>query len=79
MSPQCMAPWCFDNHEQFSEWYRLTAISCEAATVCDDCTPEFKARMKSEQRCDDYKWQALEFTARSGMPRIRELKEPQNG
>jgi hypothetical protein len=74
-SPSCIAPWCFDSHEQFTEWYQLAVRSREAASVCDDCTPEFKARMKRERRCDDYKWQVLEFTSRSRAPR----KEAANG
>lgn len=78
-TPSCMAPWCFDGHAQFTEWYRLAVRSREAAVICEDCTPAYKARMKRDHRCDDYKWQVLEFTPFKVSPRVKQLEEKANG
>ncbi len=78
-SPSCVAPWCFDSHQQFTEWFRLAVRSREPAVVCEDCTPEYKAQMKQANRCDSDKWQVLEFTPHSTSPRLKKLEVKVNG
>lgn len=46
-------PECFQSENQFMEWRGLAIKSNlkSRASVCVDCTPEYKTQMLSEDRC----------------------------
>ena len=48
-------PECFSSKKQFLEWKRLARASNlkSRASVCIDCTPEYKTRMMQEDRCSE--------------------------
>jgi len=48
-------PECFSSKKQFLEWKRLARASnlISRASVCVDCTPEYKTRMMQEDRCSE--------------------------
>lgn len=45
-------PKCFDNYSQYRGWMWMRKQCYDhKATVCTDCTPEYKAQMLIERRC----------------------------
>lgn len=50
-----LAPDCFRDYEQYVEWLRLARLAKESCTICEDCKPEYKAKMIEKQRCHE-KW-----------------------
>jgi hypothetical protein len=54
IEPVYGTPKCFHNHQQFVIWMAAARNTggCFEASYCTDCTPEYKARMLAEKRCD---------------------------
>lgn len=46
-----MAPDCFRDYTQYSEWLGLARLAKEPCTICEDCLPSYKMKMVTEQRC----------------------------
>ena len=48
-------PPCFESADQFTDWKKFARASAfdSAASVCADCTPEYKDRMMKEDRCSE--------------------------
>lgn len=46
-------PSCFDSQEQFISWLQRCsgAVPAPSLAWCEDCTPEYQARMKRHGRC----------------------------
>ena len=46
-------PKCFENDKQFTGWvtYARQAKPAPAHSFCEDCTPDFQAKMIREKRC----------------------------
>lgn len=53
-------PACFTPGEM-AEWLRLTRLAKEGATVCEDCCTEGRKRLMKEGKCEQAKWQLVEF------------------
>jgi hypothetical protein len=51
-------PKCFDSDEQYARWHIAAVDSVRGKLVkrwliCEDCTPEYKARMLDVGRCEN--------------------------
>ena len=45
-------PACFDSNEQFRSWQNVyKAAKPGQSQYCEDCTPEYKAKMLEQLRC----------------------------
>lgn len=53
-----MAPDCFRDYEQYSEWLKLARASKEPCTICEDCLDCYKKEMKLQQRCH-FEWHSV--------------------
>lgn len=45
-------PRCFETKEQFVAWREAARLAYAHYGPCTDCTPEYQARMKEENRCE---------------------------
>ena len=52
--PADATPKCFYNRPQFVSWLKEAKHShgCNEAAFCTDCTPEYKAKMLAQNRCE---------------------------
>lgn len=48
-------PDCFRDYNQYAEWLRMARLAKESCTICEDCRPEYKAKMVAQERCHE-KW-----------------------
>lgn len=46
-------PDCFESELQFNLWKGEAYRAKEQATICEDCTAEFKAKMTAQGRCHE--------------------------
>ena len=46
-----MTPACFPSQSDYQAWRDPARIAREPATICDDCTPAYRAQMMAERRC----------------------------
>lgn len=46
-----IAPDCFKDYKQYSEWLGLARLAKEACTICEDCREEYQTEMKLQERC----------------------------
>ena len=46
-------PDCFESELQFNLWKGEAYRAKEQAVICEDCTPEYKAKMMSQSRCHE--------------------------
>ena len=46
-------PDCFDSEHQFNLWKGEAYRAKEQASICEDCTKEYKAKMVSQGRCHE--------------------------
>lgn len=46
-------PDCFESEYQFNLWKGEAYRAKEQATICEDCTKEYKAKMMSQGRCHE--------------------------
>lgn len=54
-----IAPDCFKDYDQYSEWLRLARLAKEQCTICEDCSSGYKLKMMNEQRCHE-KWHSVQ-------------------
>ena len=55
-----MAPDCFRDYEQYSEWLGLARLAKQECTICEDCTKGYKEKMIAERRCHE-KWHSVQI------------------
>lgn len=53
-----MSPDCFKDFNQYGEWLRLARLAKESCTICEDCTMQYKAKMKAQSRCHE-EWHSV--------------------
>ena len=46
-------PDCFESEIQFNLWKGEAYRAKEQAVICEDCTDQYKAKMKSQSRCHE--------------------------
>jgi len=46
-----MAPDCFRDYTEYSEWLGLARAAKERCTICEDCDKEYQTKMKLQERC----------------------------
>ena len=53
MATNKTTPNCFENAKQFAGWVAYARMSqpAPAHSYCEDCTPDFQAKMIREKRC----------------------------
>ncbi len=45
-------PPCFHSEREYGEWKALLVRSMEkGVTICDDCTNDYREKMKAQSRC----------------------------
>lgn len=45
-------PHCFNSEREYEQWKALLVRSMEkGVTICDDCTKEYRQKMKEQSRC----------------------------
>lgn len=44
-------PLCFVDLKQYTQWRAMAVRANETATICMDCSPLYKSRMKALNRC----------------------------
>jgi hypothetical protein len=54
-----IAPDCFRDYNQYSEWLGLARAAKEECTICGDCTSSYKIKMVTEQRCHE-QWHSVQ-------------------
>ena len=65
-------PDCFASAQQFREWRLMAIRAKEAVSICDDCSAQYAAQMRSEGRCHpDYA--KRRFTINSKASRDKEV------
>lgn len=67
-----MAPDCFRDYQQYSEWLGLARLAKEECTICEDCVFEYKLKMVTEQRCHEH-WHSVQVVMQK---KIKPLFEP---
>ena len=52
--PVFTKPKCFPSEQHFRIWQHAARLTggCFEVGFCTDCTPEYKARMQAQRRCD---------------------------
>jgi len=55
-----IAPDCFRDYVQYSEWLGLARIAKEQCTICEDCGNGYKSKMMVEKRCH-FEWHSIQF------------------
>ena len=55
-----IAPDCFRDYKQYSEWLGLARMAKEQCTICEDCVPSFQVEMKRQALCH-YEWHSIQF------------------
>lgn len=54
-------PLCFPSRAIYDEWRHYSKIASEVCTICDDCSKEYKYRMKEEKLCEGKIWKQIKF------------------
>jgi len=52
-------PSCFESEAQYQGWRTYALRVKEAASVCTDCTSEYRTQMRQAGRCDPVKAQRV--------------------
>ena len=60
-------PDCFESEYQFNLWQGEAYRAKEQASICEDCTKEYKVKMLSQGRCHE------EWTRKYGIYRYKEV------
>ncbi len=69
-------PRCFDDLQSFEQW-RAHQRRCQfAASICEDCTAEYRQLMQEQGRCDAWHWMPLQY---AGLSRNSKLIGGTNG
>lgn len=72
-----MAPDCFRDYKQYSEWLGLARAAKEQCHICEDCTHEYKLKMLSEHRCHE-QWNSIQIVMQKKVaPLFGPSKKPQ--
>jgi hypothetical protein len=56
MDNSAPTPLCFQSREQFDNWKEFARIAKDTASICEDCTLEYKHKMKEVNRCKQAFW-----------------------
>lgn len=48
-------PRCFDNIDQYRDWWKAARVAYPRYGPCTDCLPEFQLKMIEENRCEQTK------------------------
>ena len=71
-----MAPDCFRDYEQYSEWLKLARAAKELCTICEDCNDCYKKEMKLQQRCH-FEWHSVTLLmGKKVEPKVQKQKVP---
>jgi hypothetical protein len=57
-------PRCFETKAKFQAWKDSAHhkdLESEPATICDDCTPAYRAEMNAAGRCEQPEWSLVRF------------------
>jgi hypothetical protein len=58
----CMGyPACFQSQDQYDGWKALARLAREMASICTDCSTEYRDRMLEERRCFASKWSKIVY------------------
>lgn len=55
-----MAPDCFRDYDQYSEWLGLARLAKEPCNICEDCTFDYKLKMLDQKRCHE-QWNSIQI------------------
>ena len=68
-----VAPDCFQNYKQYSDWLGLARAAKQECTICEDCQPDYQVEMKMQARCH-HEWYSIQIVmkGRSIQPRPRQ-------
>ena len=55
-----IAPDCFRDYDQYSEWLRLGRMAKQPCTICEDCAKGYKEKMSIEGRCHE-EWHSIQW------------------
>jgi hypothetical protein len=58
-----MTPFCFPNSKEYSEWLHLARNAREPCTICEDCSLDYRNKMKNVGRCHD-EWYSVQLVMR---------------
>jgi hypothetical protein len=53
-------PLCFQSREQFDSWREFARIAKDKCSICEDCNPAYKQKMKEVNRCKQAFWKKPE-------------------
>ena len=52
MKQESEKPPCFNSEREYEQWRALLVRSMEkGVTICDDCTNDYRKKMKAQSRC----------------------------
>ena len=67
-----IAPDCFRDYKQYSEWLTLARAAKEQCHICEDCTSDYKHKMLGQQRCHE-QWNSIQIVMQK---KVAPLFEP---
>jgi hypothetical protein len=56
MDNNTSTPLCFQSKEQFENWKEFARIAKDKCSICEDCTPAYRHKMKEVNRCKQAFW-----------------------
>ncbi len=69
-------PRCFFDQASFEQWRKYQSRCQYAASICEDCTTEYRELMQKHGRCDAWHWMPLLY---AGLSRNSKLIGEKNG